>query len=351
MLRRIRLAQTLMDQACEKLNRDINIVGLCGSHTVSILRNAIPSSVPEKLKLLPGLGCSACLASDGYIDTVRKLAEKSDTIICCKKDLLRILGLTNKENSEPITNVMEALDVAQLYPEKNIVYAAIGFETCVPAIGVALEQAKLQGIENLTILSGLKKVTAGVRAILQEPDCKVDAFICCGIMSAITGIDIYDGIMQEFNKPCVSIGLEPMQLIEGIAEICRQLIENKPQHTTEFAASLTHNGNPNAWKYINDYFDIESAAWRGLGFIENSSYVLKDAYREFDALKKFDLQICEPEKSSAGKCDEVMTRKITPDLCPLYCQQCNPDAPKGPGMASSEGACFAWKRYVRRKKS
>ncbi len=142
-----------------------------------------------------------------------------------------------------------------------------------------------------------------------------------------------------------------MQLIEGIAEICRQLIENKPQHTTEFAASLTHKGNPNAWKYINDYFDIESATWRGLGFIENSSYVLKNAYHEFDALKKFDLQICEPEKSSAGKCNEVLTRKITPDLCPLYCEQCNPDAPKGPGMASSEGACFAWRRYVRRKKS
>lgn len=350
MLRRIRLAQTLMDEACAKLNRDINIVEICGAHTVSILRNAIPSSVPEKLKLSSGLGCPSCLASDGYIEAVRELAARENTIICCKKDFLKILDLPNKENIESVINVMEILDVAQLYPERNVIYAAIGFETCVPTIAVALEQAKLQGIENLTVLSGLKRVVAGMKSILQQPECNVDAFICCGTMSTITGTDIYDEIMQEFNKPCVSMGLEPMQLIEGIAEICRQLIEDKPEHTTEFSAALTRKGNPGAQKYINDYFNIEDATWRGLGFIENSSYVLNDAHSKFDALKKFGIKISEPETVPAGKCNEVLTRKITPDLCPLYCQQCHPGDPQGPGMASSEGACFAWQRYARRRK-
>jgi hydrogenase expression/formation protein HypD len=187
-----------------------------------------------------------------------------------------------------------------------------------------------------------------MKALLTEKNHQIDAFLCCGNMAAISGYDIYKPIMDEFNVPCLPTGFEPMQLIEGIAEICRQLIEGKASQCYDFAVSLTAEGNKIAQKYTADYFAVVDDYWRGLGKIEKSALSLKDKYGKFDAHKRFGIERAIAEDISGCRCGEVICGLIEPRQCGMYGKECTRQNPLGPCMASSEGACRTWQKYSRK---
>ncbi len=352
MLERIHKAQILMDKACRSLARQINIMEVCGTHTVSIFRSGIVSTLPPQMKLLSGPGCPVCVTDLGYIDLVMELAGKKNVLIATYGDMVRVPGSDgslerrNKNNNvRVVLSSEDALQLAKDNPDKVIVFVAVGFETTTPATAVAVSEADQLGIENFCILSGHKLVIPAMQALLSDKNHKIDAFLCPGHVTVIIGSDAYRPIVRQFAKPCVVAGFEPMQIIQGLGEISRQLIERKPEVKSVYEAVVTPNGNTTAQQIIDRCFDVADGYWRGLGKIKKSTLRLKSRYSRFDACKRFSIEEKPVEDTSGCRCGEVLCGLIEPPQCALFGKKCSPDTPVGPCMVSSEGACAAWFKY------
>ncbi len=345
-----------MAAACENLGRQINIMEVCGTHTVSIFRNGIRSTLPKNLKLLSGPGCPVCVTDQSYIDIVLQLADRDDCIIATYGDMIRVPGkddsLETKQSKANINVVLSSEDALQLAkdnPEKTIVFIAVGFETTAPATAVVVKEAAAGNVENLCILSGHKLVVPAMRALLSEKNHNIDAFLCPGHVSAIIGYVAFAEIVKDFSRPCVVAGFEPLQIIEGLGEICRQLAADKPELKSIYAAVVTEDGNTAAQKIINECFEPVDGYWRGLGKIEKSTLKLKDKYGRFDAFRRFNIDERPSKDTSGCRCGEVLCGLIEPPVCGLFGQKCTPQKPVGPCMVSSEGACAAWFKYGQQK--
>jgi hydrogenase expression/formation protein HypD len=357
MLERIYKAQTLMAAACKTLGRQINIMEVCGTHTVSIFRHGIRPTLPAGLKLLSGPGCPVCVTDQGYIDTVLQIADSDDCLIATYGDMVRVPGRGGSlESKQPGSNIKivlsseDALQLAKDNPNKTVVFVAIGFETTVPSTAVAVKEAAAENIDNFCILSGHKLVIPAMCALLSEKNHNIDAFLCPGHVSVIIGSGAFAGIVKEFNRPCVVAGFEPMQIIEGLAEICRQLVEGKPQVKSIYNAVVTEQGNTTARQIIDECFDVVDGYWRGLGKIEKSTLKLKNKYNRFDAVVKLGITEDACEDTTGCRCGEVLCGLIEPYQCRLFGEDCTPPSPIGPCMVSSEGACAAWFKYGRKGK-
>ncbi|MHC4364827.1 MAG: hydrogenase formation protein HypD [Planctomycetota bacterium] len=356
MLEQIYKAQQLMNTACEKSGRQVNIMEVCGTHTVSIFRNGIRSTLPKRLKLLSGPGCPVCVTSQGYIDAVLQLAQRDDCLIATYGDMIRVPGKDGSlESKQPRTNVKiilsseDALQLAKDNPDKVVVFVAVGFETTAPATAVAVKEAAAEGVDNFCVLSGHKLVVPAMRALLSEKNHNIDAFLCPGHVSVIIGYGAFAEIVEHFGRPCVVAGFEPMQIITGLAEICRQLTESKAELQSVYTAVVTERGNTTAQKIIAECFEPADGYWRGLGKIEKSTLRLKDKYSRFDAFERFDMTETAGEDISGCRCGEVLCGLIEPPECELFEKTCSPEAPVGPCMVSSEGACAAWSKYARER--
>ena len=352
MLDRIDKAQKLMTSACKDLGRQINIMEVCGTHTVSIFRNGIRSTLPEGLRFLSGPGCPVCVTSQGYIDVVLQLADRDDCIIATYGDMIRVPGKTGsletrqaKSNIKIVLSSEDALQLAKDNPGKNIVFVAVGFETTAPATAVAVKEAAAESIDNFSILSGHKLVVPAMKALLSGKNLNIDAFLCPGHVSAIIGSGAFAGIVEDFSRPCVVAGFEPLQIIEALAEICRQLSAGNAELKSLYGAVVTEQGNTVAQKIIDECFDPADGYWRGLGKIEKSTLELKDKYSHFDAFRRFNITEMPGEEMEGCRCGEVLCGLIEPPDCGLFGKNCTPLKPIGPCMVSSEGACAAWFKY------
>jgi hydrogenase expression/formation protein HypD len=166
----------------------------------------------------------------------------------------------------------------------------------------------------------------------------------------IIGYAAFNEVVEQYRRPCVVAGFEPMQIIEGLAEICRQLIESKPRASSIYTAVVTEKGNAQAQNVIAECFEPAAGHWRGLGKIEKSTLKLKDKFSKFDAIKRFDIDETPPQETTGCRCGEVLCGLIDPPDCALFGKTCTPQSPVGPCMVSSEGACAAWHKYGRREK-
>ena len=357
MLEKVYKAQNFMDSACKALGRQINIMEVCGTHTVSIFRNGIRPILPDKLKLLSGPGCPVCVTDQSYIDTVLQLADNDDCLIATYGDMIRVPGKGGSlETKRPNDNVKvvlsseDALQLAKDNPDKIVVFVAVGFETTAPATAVVVKEAAAQSIDNFCILSGHKLVIPAMRALVSEKKHNIDAFLCPGHVSVIIGFGAFGEIVEDFGRPCVVAGFEPMQIIEGLAEICRQLAAGKAELKSIYTAVVTKQGNTDAQKIIAECFEPADGYWRGLGKIEKSTLILKDKYSQFDALNRFNITETPTEDTSGCRCGEVLCGLIEPAECGLFGKDCIPETPVGPCMVSSEGACAAWFKYGQKGK-
>jgi hydrogenase expression/formation protein HypD len=355
-----KIAKSLKEiaQADEKLGRQINIMEVCGTHTVSIFRNGIKSILPNGIKLLSGPGCPVCITNAGYIDLVLQLADRQDCLIATYGDMIRVPGKDgaiesrqSRANIRIVLSSEDALQLAKDNPDRTVVFVAVGFETTAPATAVAVKEAAAQGVNNFCVLSDHKLVVPAMRALLLGKNDKIDAFLCPGHVSVIIGFGAFAPIVNDFGRPCIVAGFEPLQIIEGLAEICRQMAIGKAQLKSVYSAAVTKEGNLTAQKIINDCFEPADGYWRGLGKIAKSALKIKESYSEFDAYKRFNLTEMPEENTSGCRCGEVLCGLIEPYECELYAKVCNPRTPVGPCMVSSEGSCAAWYKYGRQRNS
>ena len=346
-------ARKVMESAAAKLGRSIRIMEVCGTHTVSIFRHGIRSLLPESIKLLSGPGCPVCVTDQGTIDTVIELARCDDTLIATYGDMIRVPGSGNsleqlhRANIRVVLSTDDALDLAQRHPDKIVVFVAVGFETTTPATAVALMNAEQKGIDNFTILCAHKLVVPAMQALLGGRNDKIDAFLCPGHVSVIIGSAAYGPVVSEFRRPCVVAGFEPIQIIEGITEICRQFEADTPRVDSVYHAAVHEHGNPVALKLMDQFFEPYDGPWRGLGTIPGATLRLKKKYEMFDAAARFNITPQDAPEPAGCLCGTVLCGLVDPPQCGLFAKKCTPDHPVGPCMVSTEGACSAWYKYKR----
>ena len=353
MLERIEKARKTIAAICNKMSKPIQVMEVCGTHTVSIFRSGVRSLLPKNLKLLSGPGCPVCVTDQGYIDIILDLAQRDDCIIATYGDMMRVPGKAgsleslHRNNVKVVLSTDDALALAKKHPDKTVVFAAVGFETTTPASAVAVADAVKDGVENFCILSGHKLVVPAMMALLGAKNDKINAFLCPGHVSVILGSDAYKPVVEAFKRPCVVAGFEAVQILEGLAKICEQMAEGTAKVDSVYGAAVTPQGNTTAWKIIDDYFQPYDGPWRGLGTIPGGTLKLRDEYKQYDALHRFGYKEIPGEELGGCQCGQVLCGLIDPPQCPLFGKKCTPDTPVGPCMVSTEGACAAWYKYGR----
>jgi len=333
----------------------VSIMEVCGTHTVSIHRAGLKGLLPAKLRLVSGPGCPVCVTPQTYVDALIDLAQRPGVRVATYGDMIRVPGL--ETTLEQVTgrgarvsivySVMDALEVARREPGEQIVFAGVGFETTTPATAVALKTARAEGLSNFSVLSAHKLIIPAMRALLASGEVRIDGFLCPGHVSVIIGADAYKEIAEQFARPCVVAGFDPMEILLGIEMIVGQLASKRAEVGNAYARAVSGRGNLAAWAMIEEVFEVADTPWRGLGTIPGSGLAIRDSLADFDAARRFGLEISDREDAHGCRCGDVIRGAIEPPDCPLFAKACTPRDPVGPCMVSREGSCRAHYKYSR----
>lgn len=334
-------------------DRSINLMEVCGTHTMSIGRYGFRSVMPAGLQLLSGPGCPVCVTANHDIDHIIALARMDGAVLATFGDMMRVPGSTSSLAREKaqgrdvriVYSPLDALDIARENPDRQVVFAGVGFETTTPAIAATILEAAETGLDNFSVLSMHKTTPAALRAIASDPETRIDGFILPGHVSTITGIAPYQFLVEEFGIPGVVTGFEPVDVLDGIAELARMVVAGEPGIVNAYRRGASNEGNAVARGIVESVFTPCTATWRGLGSIPDSGLQVNSELGRFDAARRFDVAI-EPAREAAGcRCGDVLRGAIRPAACPLFDRVCNPEHPVGPCMVSSEGSCAAAYRF------
>ena len=334
---------------------EVNLMEVCGTHTMEIAKAGIKRMLPENIRLLSGPGCPVCVTPPEVIDEILKLSERKDLIITTYGDMVRVPGSRRGDNLayrkalgsrvEIVYSPMDAVAIAQSHPEKEVVFLGVGFETTAPGTLISVLEAKRLGLKNYSVLMMLKRVEPALRTLIHDPDFNVQGFLCPGHVAVIIGEEGFRFLSEEFHIPAVISGFEPEDILLSVYELLLQIKEGKAVLENEYTRAVSADGNLMALKVLEDSCDCEGSLWRGMGVIEESSYALKEEYALYDAAKRYHLTFTPKEDKSGCRCGEVIQGKREPKSCPLFGTVCTPDDPFGPCMVSSEGSCAAAYKY------
>jgi hydrogenase expression/formation protein HypD len=335
--------------------RQVNIMEVCGTHTQNFFRFGLDKMLPENLRLIAGPGCPVCVSSQEYIDAAVALAGRKDTLILTFGDMLRIPGtLSTLEmerarsgNIRVVYSPLESISVARANPDKSVIFLAVGFETTIPTIALTILSAKKEKIRNLTFLCALKLITPAMEYLCRDKRLKLDGFLCPGHVSSIIGTRPYEFLAKKYRIGSCVAGFEPLDILEGIYLLMRQLAKNKPRVDNQYIRAVKKQGNLQAKKIIDRVFQPADASWRGLGMIAKSGLRIRREFSQFDAEKKIKILRCTKYDVRGTKCGcgDVLKGLISPKDCVLFARACTPDDPVGPCMVSHEGACNAYYKY------
>jgi len=333
----------------------IQLMEICGTHTVSLFRSGVKSLLPSAVRLISGPGCPVCVTSAGYLDAACALARRDDVVVCTYGDMVRVPGRSGSlelarghgADVQVVYSARDAVKTARERPDRSVVFLAVGFETTAPATAAAALEADRAGLENFFLLPGHKRVIPAIEALLADGEVPIDGFLCPGHVSVIIGAGAYEPIAAERAKPCVVAGFEPVNMLEGIAALARQVAAGEARVENVYGVAVTDEGNPVARRMIDEVFEPAPAVWRAMGTIPASGLELRPPYRRYDARERFGIELGDDYEPPGCLCGQVIQGKVAPAACPLFGSQCTPISPVGPCMVSSEGTCAAWYKYGR----
>jgi hydrogenase expression/formation protein HypD len=343
----------------EKINRPIKLMEVCGTHTMAAFKAGLRTLLPENVSLLSGPGCPVCVTSMDYIDQVIRLAQEPDVMIATFGDMLRVPGnLGSLEHARAkganvlvVYSPTDAVLAAEKYPDKQVVFLGVGFETTAPTVAWTVQAAAEKKLSNYSVYCAHKTMPQAMAALLQSGELKIDGFICPGHVSVITGTQIYNFIATEYKTPCVVGGFEPLDVFQAIAMLVCQVAEGRAVVENQYHRSVTEMGNQAAQALLAEIFEPGDANWRGLGVIPGSGLQIRDTYAAFAAEQKFPFlrdPIDAPEPKGC-RCGEILRGVCTPFECPLFRKVCTPANPVGACMVSSEGTCAAYYKYAQKQ--
>jgi hydrogenase expression/formation protein HypD len=292
----------------------------------------------------------------GRVDDAIAVAQIPGVIFTCFGDMLRVPGgngtlLDAKARGAEVRMVYsprDALRIARENPGREVVFFAVGFETTAPSTALTLMRAKAEGIANFTCFCNHVTIVPPLRALLESPDLRLDGFIGPGHVSTVVGARPFDFIPADYGKPIVISGFEPLDLLQSVYMILRQLQEGRCEVENQYARVVPAEGNPAALRVLAEVFELRPHfEWRGLGFISHSGLRLSEAYRELDAERRFEVPGVRVADPKACQCGEVLKGVIKPWECKVFGSACTPEHAIGTCMVSPEGACAAYYTYGR----
>lgn len=333
----------------------LKIMEVCGTHTSSIFKNGIRDLISPEIELISGPGCPVCVTKASYIDELIRYSYCQNTKILTFGDMMKVKG--TKENLtqatarggevEMIYSPLMAIDRAIKQPDTLFIFAAVGFETTLPIYGVLLEEIKERNIRNLKLLTATKKMLPALEYICSTAG-NIDGFLCPGHVSVITGSDSFRELSETFRKPFVVAGFEGEHILVAIYEILQQIESGKPRVKNCYTNAVRPKGNEKAQGYINRFFETKDGFWRGIGWIPNSEYKIKEEYQQY--CLNTEKETVEKDMPAGCQCSKVILGQIQPSECPLFGGLCTPEDAVGPCMVSAEGVCGIWYKNRRNEK-
>lgn len=338
--------------------RHYRLMEVCGGHTHAIYRFGLKDLLPPGIEFIHGPGCPVCVLPMGRIDDGLGLAKQDGVIFTAFGDMMRVPGahgspLEHKANGLDVRIVYsptDALKLARVNPDKHVLFFAIGFETTAPSTALTLMRAKAEGIRNFSVFSNHVTIIPALRAIIDSPDMRLDGFIGPGHVSAIIGCRPYEWISRDAGKPIVVSGFEPLDLLQSIVMLLRQLRAGEAKVENQYRRVVPWEGNRGALAAMAEVFELRPYfEWRGLGFISQSALRIRDAYAAWDTEQVFSVAGVRVTDPKAAQCGEVLKGVLKPAQCKLFGRECTPEHPVGALMVSSEGSCAAFYTYEHRK--
>jgi len=332
----------------------LQLMEFCGGHTHTIFRYGIEQMLPKAIELVHGPGCPVCVLPMGRVDDCVALAERPNVIFTTFGDAMRVPGskkslLQAKADGADIRMVyspLDALDLARNNPDKEVIFFALGFETTMPSTALTVLQAKNDGVTNFSLFCNHITTVPTIKAILDSPDMKIDGFLAPGHVCMVVGERPFDFVAETYEKPLVITGFEPLDILQSIWMLLKQLKEGKHFVENQYARIVPKAGNEPGLDALTEVFELrEFFEWRGLGSIDHSGVKMKAEFASYDAEKKFtvpNLKIADPKSC---QCGEVLKGAIRPWECKVFGNQCSPETPMGALMVSTEGACAAYYNF------
>jgi hydrogenase expression/formation protein HypD len=354
----------LIARTCEEIRRladpgrHYRLMEVCGGHTHAIYRFGLKDVLPANIELIHGPGCPVCVLPMGRIDDGLSLAQRPEVIFAAFGDMMRVPGahgspLEHKARGLDVRIVYsptDALKLARANPGRHVMFFAIGFETTAPSTALTLMRAKADGIENFSVFCNHVTIIPAIRAILDSPDMRLDGFIGPGHVSTVIGCRPYEWIAANEGKPIVVSGFEPVDMLQAIVMLLRQMNEGRTVVENQYKRVVPWEGNRAALGVMAEVFELRPYfEWRGLGFISQSALRIREEYAKWDAERVFSVAGVRVTDPKAAQCGEVLKGVLKPAQCKLFGKECTPEHPVGALMVSSEGSCAAYYNYEHRK--
>jgi hydrogenase expression/formation protein HypD len=336
--------------------RHYKVMEVCGGHTHAIYKYGIDDLLPPNVELVHGPGCPVCVIPMGRVDDGIALARDPGVIFTCFGDMMRVPGshetlLDAKAGGADVRMVyspLDALRIARTEPKRQVVFFAIGFETTAPSTALTLRRAKAEGVRNLSVMCSHVTIVPPLRALLESPDLRLDGFVGPGHVATVVGARPFQFIPAQYDKPVVISGFEPLDVLQSVHMILRQLAEGRCEVENQYTRVVPFEGNRRALEVLAEVFELRPYfEWRGLGFISQSALRLRDAYADFDAERRFTVPGVRVADPKACQCGEVLKGVIKPWECKVFGTACTPEHAIGTCMVSPEGACAAYYNYGR----
>jgi hydrogenase expression/formation protein HypD len=353
------LARRLAEQIAQLTDQPLKLMEVCGGHTHTIFKYGIEDLLPPNIEMIHGPGCPVCVIPLGRVDDSISIALQPGVIFTTFGDMMRVPGsntslLDAKAAGADVRMVyspLDALKIAKKNPERHVVFLALGFETTAPSTAMTVLQAAKDGVENFSVFCNHIMIVPALKAMLDSPDLKLDGFLGPGHVSTVIGTRCYDFVCDEYGKPLVVSGFEPLDILQSVYLIVKQVVEGRAEVENQYSRVVLRDGNQKALEVIFDVFEPRDYfEWRGLGSIDRSGMKLSSKYAAFDAELKFavpGMRIADPK---ACQCGEILKGVKKPWECKVFGTACTPETPIGSCMVSSEGACAAYYNFGRLSK-
>ncbi|MDX6486318.1 MAG: hydrogenase expression/formation protein HypD [Gaiellaceae bacterium] len=336
--------------------RHYKLMEVCGGHTHSIYKYGIDDLLPANVELVHGPGCPVCVIPMGRVDDGIAMAHQPGVILTCFGDMMRVPGSNGTfleanaagADIRMVYSPLDALRIAKSEPDRQVVFFAIGFETTAPSTALTLKRAKAEGVTNFSCMCNHVTIVPPLRALLDSPDLRLDGFVGPGHVSTVVGARPFEFIPADYGKPIVVSGFEPVDILQSVLMILRQLSEGRCDVENQYKRVVPYEGNVRALEVMAEVFALRPHfEWRGLGFISQSGLRLSDAYADYDAELRWPVPGVRVADPKACQCGEVLKGVIKPWECKVFGTACTPERPIGTCMVSSEGACAAYYNYGR----
>ncbi len=347
------ISRKIVERIKAASQKQIRLMEVCGTHTMSIFRSGIRGLLPDTVSLLSGPGCPVCVTSQNEIDAFIALSRFDDVIITTFGDLIKVPGTDSslqKERAEGrdirmVYSTFDALEIARKNPDKKVVFLGVGFETTAPTIAASILTAIEMRLDNYFVFCAHKVLPPALDILMKAKETKIDGFILPGHVSVIIGVKAYLPFFEQYRVPCVVAGFEPVDILQAILMLVEQIEAGGPKLVNGYRRAVTFDGNQKAQKIMEDVFETIDGNWRGIGILQKSGLKIRDEFAAYDALKVFEIEIKDSMDPKGCACGEILTGLKIPSECPLYKKTCTPMDPVGPCMVSSEGTCAAYYRF------